>query len=209
MRMKNIISALVIGLLGLAAQQVLASTYYLNQSNTLADGVNYAQVDILENAGNLDFTVTALSPTNWKFSNFYFNLGGDVGAVSLMGLPSGWSVPSSPAPYNISTFGLFSDGESGAGNSLQSSFTFTADSSVALTLANLVANNDGWIFAAHVQCQNKQDSPCSAESSVDGVATSHFIAGPGELAPVPLPAAAWLFGSALFGFITLSNRRRV
>ena len=27
--------------------------------------------------------------------------------------------------------------------------------------------------------------------------------------PVPLPAAAWLFGSALFGFITLSNRRKI
>ncbi len=27
--------------------------------------------------------------------------------------------------------------------------------------------------------------------------------------PVPLPAAAWLFGSALLGFVTLSNRRKV
>lgn len=27
--------------------------------------------------------------------------------------------------------------------------------------------------------------------------------------PVPLPAAAWLFGSALLGFVSLSNRRRV
>jgi hypothetical protein len=26
---------------------------------------------------------------------------------------------------------------------------------------------------------------------------------------VPLPAAAWLFGSALFGFVTLSNRRKI
>jgi len=27
--------------------------------------------------------------------------------------------------------------------------------------------------------------------------------------PVPLPAAAWLFGSALLGFVSVSNRRRV
>jgi hypothetical protein len=27
--------------------------------------------------------------------------------------------------------------------------------------------------------------------------------------PVPLPAAAWLFGSALLGFVSLSNRRKV
>lgn len=30
-----------------------------------------------------------------------------------------------------------------------------------------------------------------------------------ELSPVPLPAAAWLFGSALFGFVMVSNRRKV
>jgi hypothetical protein len=30
-----------------------------------------------------------------------------------------------------------------------------------------------------------------------------------QLNPVPLPAAAWLFGSALVGFVMLSNRRKV
>jgi hypothetical protein len=30
-----------------------------------------------------------------------------------------------------------------------------------------------------------------------------------RVSPVPLPAAAWLFGSALLGFVTLSNRRKV
>jgi hypothetical protein len=30
-----------------------------------------------------------------------------------------------------------------------------------------------------------------------------------KLQPVPLPAAAWLFGSALLGFVSLSNRRKV
>ena len=30
-----------------------------------------------------------------------------------------------------------------------------------------------------------------------------------QLAAVPLPAAAWLFGSALLGFVAVSNRRRV
>lgn len=201
MRATHLISALFAGLLGLATQPVLASTYYLNQSNTLADGINYAQVDVLENGGNLDFTVSALTPTNWKLSNFYFNLGGSVGTVSLTGLPSGWSADNG---QNVSSFGVFSDGGKGTGSTLQSSFTFTADSTVALTLANLASNSQGWIFAAHVQCQNKTNSPCSSENG----ATSHFIAGP-EVAPVPLPAAAWLFGSALLGFVSLSNRRKV
>ncbi len=40
-----------------------------------------------------------------------------------------------------------------------------------------------------------------------------FVVGvnlsPSNLPPVPLPAAAWLFGSALMGFVVLSNRRKV
>lgn len=204
MKTKNFISKLFVCLLGLAAPPVLASTYYLNQSNTLADGVNYAQVDVLENGGNLDFTVTALTPANWKFSNFYFNLGGNVGTVTLSGLPTGWSADSG---QNVSAFGIFSDGEKGTGGTLKSALTFTADSTVALALSNLVPNavgGAGWIFAAHVQCQDKTSSPCSAVGSE----TSHFIAGP-EVSTVPLPAAAWLFGSALLGFVSLSNRRKV
>lgn len=35
-----------------------------------------------------------------------------------------------------------------------------------------------------------------------------FVVGV-RLSPVPLPAAAWLFGSALIGFMFVSNRRRV
>lgn len=31
----------------------------------------------------------------------------------------------------------------------------------------------------------------------------------GSVSAVPLPAAVWLFGSALLGFVTLSNRRKV
>jgi hypothetical protein len=200
--LKNLtLKALLTVAISLYATIASANTYYLNQSNTLADGVNYAQVDVLESAGNLNFTVQALEPTNWKFSNFYFNLIGSVGTVSLTGLPSGWSADTN---QNVSSFGVFSDGAKGTGNSLQNLFTFTVDSTVALSLANLGANLDGWIFAGHVQCQDKKDSPCSAVEDE----TSHFIAGPGT-SEVPLPAAAWLFGSALLGFVGFGKRNRV
>jgi len=202
MKTKNFICALFAGLLGLAALPASATTYYLNQSNTLADGVDYAKVDVLVNGGNLDFSVQALTPTNWRFSNFYFNLGGDVGTVTLTGLPSGWTAQTD---QNVSTFGVFSDGEKGGGNSLYSAFTFSVDSTVSLTLDNLLANSSGWMFAAHVQCQNKTATPCVG---VNGE-TSHFIAGPGDVPQVPLPAAAWLFGSALVGFVTMSRRKKV
>ena len=201
MKAKNLISSLLCGLFVFAGQQAYANTYFLNQSNELADGVNYAQVDVLENAGNLNFTVTALEPTNWKFSNFYFNLGGSTGAITLTGLPSGWRADTD---QNVSEFGVFSDGAKGRGNSLQSIFSFTADGTNTLSFANLLANDDGWIFAAHVQCQNKRNNPCSAV----GDETSHHIAGP-DISPIPIPGAIWLFGTALVGFISMNSRRKV
>jgi hypothetical protein len=201
MKTKSVISALLGSLFLLAGSQAYANTYFLNQSNTLADGVNYAQVDVLESGGNLNFTVQALTPTNWKFSNFYFNLGGVTGAVALTGLPSGWSADTD---QNVSTFGLFSDGARGTGRSLQSIFSFTADGTNPLSFANLLANSEGWIFAGHVQCSGRGGNVCS---SVDGE-TSHFIAGP-DLSPVPIPGAIWLFGTALIGFISASNRRKI
>jgi hypothetical protein len=198
MSTKNKISALVMVLLGFISQSAFAATYFLDQSNVLADGVNYAQVGVTENGGNLDFTVTALAPLNWGFDKFYFNLGGTLGTVSLTGLPSGWGQVGS---QNVSSFGIFTGGTTDPGGHL-SPLTFTIDSTVSLTLANLVANSDGWLFAAHEKCGSTN---CSAVNDL----TSHFIAGPGGTPPVPLPAAAWLFGSALIGFASLANRRKV
>ncbi len=201
MKSKSVISALLGSLFLLAGSQAYANTYFLSQSNTLADSVNYAQVDVLVNNGNLDFTVTALEPTNWKFSNFYFNLGGSTGAITLTGLPSGWNADTD---QNVSEFGVFSDGAKGTGNSLQSVFSFTADGTNTLSFANLLANDDGWIFAAHSQCQNKRNNPCGA---VDD-ATSHHIAGP-DISPIPIPGAIWLFGTAIMGFISMNSRKKV
>jgi hypothetical protein len=199
MKAKNLISTLLCSLFVFAGQQAYANTYFLNQSNTLADGVNYAQVDVLENGGNLDFLVTALSPTNWRFSTFYFNLGGDTGAVSLTGLPTGWSADTD---RNVSTFGLFSDGARGTGSSLQSIFSFTADGVNPLSFASLIANIDGWTFAGHVQCSGRGGNVCDEV----GGESSHFVAG---VSPIPVPGAIWLFGTALLGFVSMSNRRKV
>ena len=170
-----------------------ANTYYLNESNVLGNNINYAQVDVVEQFDNLSFTVQALGPLNWKFSNFYFNLVDVIGAVTLTGIPSDWSADTTK---NVSEFGKFSNGVKGDGDSLNSFFTFTVDGANALTLVNLGETNKGWIFAGHVQCQNKENSPCAA---VDNL-TSHHIAGPG-ISEVPLPAAGWLFGSALLGLM--------
>ncbi len=180
-----------------------AETIYMNYSNVFGNtGTNYAQVDITENAGNLLFTVQSLEPAGWWFDKFYFNLTGSVGTVSLTGLPSGWSADTN---QNVSMFGLFSDGATGDGNSNYTTFSFTADSNVDLSLANLGPNGDGWVVAGHQKCGGKGHPECAPlYDEQEYRITSHFIAG----APttVPVPAAAWLLGSALFGF--MGYRRR-
>ena len=184
-------------LLGIASvAPAVASTFYLTESNVLPSGTQYARVDVLENAGNLDFTVTALNPSGWKFANFYFNLAGDPGVVSLLNLPGSWT---QQTDQNVSMFGVFSDGEKGNGHSLQSAFSFTVDAVSNLTLASLAPNASGWMFAAHMQCQG---SSCGPELGQ----TSQFVAGP---SPVPLPAAAWLFGSALLGAGVLRRKQAI
>jgi len=58
----------------------------------------------------------------------------------------------------------------------------------------------GWKYLLHLlegEHQLKVDAPASTQGA------------PVNVSAVPLPTAFWLFGSALFGFVTLSNRRKV
>lgn len=193
----SLIAALLFSVL--SVQQAQAATFYLNQSNTLTDGVNYAQVDVTENGGNLDFVVQALSPANWSIQKFFFNL--DVSDITVSGLPSSWSYNSTN--QNVSVLGIFSDStNANQGNQSVLSLAFTVDGVSNLSLANLVANSSGWIFAAHQLCQGSVAS-CQGITDI----TSHFIAGPGQVSNVPVPAAVWLFGSALAGLGTVTRRK--
>ncbi|MBM4207114.1 MAG: VPLPA-CTERM sorting domain-containing protein [Gammaproteobacteria bacterium] len=184
----------------LSVQQAQAATFYLTQSNTLADGVNYAQIDVTENGGNLDFIVQALNPANWSIDKFFFNL--DVNNITVSGLPASWSFDNSS--QNVSQFGVFSDSaDANKGNQSLFTLAFTVDGVNNLSLANLVANSSGWIFAAHQKCQSKVGD-CQGIADI----TSHYIAGPGQVSNVPVPAAVWLFGSALAGLGGVTRRKR-
>ena len=192
------------------AASAQADTFYLNYSNTVGDiGVNFAQVDVTESAGNLLFNVQSLSPAGWWIDKFYLNTSDTPNNVTLTGLPSGWVEDDG----NVSMFGVFSDGAKGGGNDFVSPLTFTLDADDDMTLADLVPNKDGWLFAAHQKCGGK-DTPACSGLTVDNEAvfdeegkpiTSHYIAG-GPPAPVPVPAAAWLLGSALLGFVGYRRR---
>lgn len=99
-------------------------------------------------------------------------------------------------------------------------YAFTADYSFGATppppKMGLSAANEWVSFVGYWASANT-----SFTTLLDAIASGGFRAGLhvisiGEslnsdayISAVPLPAAAWLFGSALIGFITLSNRRRV
>jgi hypothetical protein len=94
-------AALLIGFLSATtASQADSVSYFLDQSNTLADGINYLQVTISDEraAGVIDFKVEALQPLidlagdGFGIDMFAFNVLGGVGAearnVGL--LPEDW-----------------------------------------------------------------------------------------------------------------------
>jgi hypothetical protein len=79
----------------------------------------------------------------------------------------------------------------------------------------------GWYIGLDVTSfiDSTHTSPLTALLSVKNAGSKDFFFKNAKLdvnyhtapcpPPVPLPAAAWLFGSALLGFVSLSNRRKV
>jgi hypothetical protein len=98
---------------------------------------------------------------------------------------------------NVDGFGTFNvtdDLTSGAGgNPTVSTITLTINGT---TLA-LLANSDGNDVAAHI-CEISTGSACS----------STFFALPNGTMSTPLPAAVWMFGSALAGCAFLMKRKQ-
>lgn len=108
-------AALLIGLLSATTSQADSISYFLDQSNRLADGINYLKVTISddgEKEGAINFTVEALQPLidlagdDFGIDRFGFNVVGGVGAeaknVSL--LPDDWRARNGG---RMDGFGLF------------------------------------------------------------------------------------------------------
>ncbi|RRQ20541.1 VPLPA-CTERM sorting domain-containing protein [Thiohalobacter thiocyanaticus] len=215
--MKLHVSKLTLGVTAaLFASYAGASTtsYVLNESNVLPDGSPYLGVDITERAeaeGTFDFSVKTLDGLNLSGDNpgiqeFGFNVEpamttsttGDgvelaYEPLQFSDLPGGWSVQTDK---NMSEFGRFDVRLKGTGDNRTDELNF----SLAGTSAELI----GSTFAAHV-------------AGIEGDHESGFFGG-GELqqgngdevAPpeaVPLPAAAWLFGSGLLGMVGVARRK--
>ncbi len=181
-------------------------SYYMNQSNeegTWADGVNYLLVtisDSLSNPGDIEFLVTPLATltstagSNFGIQRFGFNTTGAGNALTAANIidPVGWSTNSG----NLDGFGDFEVSEDGTGSNRQNPLFFRITGIAGDTIYNYAVNGPGgaqgtYFFAAHV-----------AGMTV-GPTSAYF----GGSTLVPVPAAVWLFGSAL-GLLGVARRQR-
>lgn len=194
-------------------------TYLLDQSNIapLPDGNSYLTVTIDDEGGIgaagdsiITFTVQTVSgaftpiPGAFGIQSFGFaDIGGFITGDSPSSqwiLPTGWSGNLPPPQNNEDGFGRFDLSVSTAGAAdRQDPLVFSLDV-LGDSIANYVelsTNSTGEgnvFFAAHV---------AGFETS-DPLVTSGFFGGS---TPVPLPAAAWLFGSGLVGVFGIGRRR--
>ena len=190
--MSGIASAVVAGF-GLAAMPATAATLIvtLDDSDTLADNVGYVQVTVTDEAdGSVDFLVEALpalgnlEDTTFGITKFALNVvpGGSAEALDISGLPTGWAASDGE---RMDGFGRFDIVLTGAENPLQS-FTFTIDG---------IDDDESFDYAIKSTGRAPEGHSRFAAEASSGVIVG---GGGGVTTPpaVPLPASAWLFGSA-------------
>lgn len=206
------IGKLSVLLLMLVATQANSATisYYIDQSNALVDGINYAQVTISDSTttvGDIDFSVEvlasafAISGSNFGMQNFSFNYNSSlsVDASNIIDIgPFAWTVSEGAnAGGGFGKFELQLSGNGGTRSELLSfSITGVADDTInsyaMVSTLNSVAIE---FFAAHI----------AGFDTTSGVTSAKFA---GSTTTVPVPAAVWLFGSGILGLIGVAKRKR-
>lgn len=200
---------------GLAAEaQAAAITYKLDQSNietVMPDGNLYLTVTIedaiyLSDNNAIKFTVDVVNSaftagSNFGIQAFGFNKvnGAPPIADSNIVAPTGWTGNVAPPNNQLDGFGRFLGATEGTGQNRLEPLVFwitgvngdTINSYVAPSSGNAGQGNQ--YFAAHV----------AGFTTADKKITSGYFGGS---TVVPVPAAVWLFGTALAGMISMRRR---
>jgi len=182
-------------------------SYYLDQSNALPDGINYAQVTISDGTGgDIDFLVdvitSAFTPdTNFGMQSFSFNYDNPtaVSSSNIMNIdPSSWTI--SQETNAGGGFGKFDFELAGTGTARTETLSFsianvTGDTVYDYAVASGLMPSSGDFFAAHI----------AGFAETNGVTSAQFA---GSTPVVPIPAAVWLFGSGLIGLVGIARKRK-
>lgn len=191
------------------AANAASVTYYLNQSNTEGswpDNVNYLKVELFDsitNPGDIEFRVTPLATltvsagTNFGIQAFGFNSTQTLTAANIVD-PLGWTTGSG----NLDGFGMYQVREDGTGSNRQNPLSLRITGIIGDTLADYVVAGPGgaqgtYFFAAHV----------AGMTPVGGETSAYFGGNSPDIQIVPVPAAAWLFGSAFAALAWIRRSR--
>ena len=187
-----------------SAAHAATVSYGLNINNIGLDStIDYATVTISDDeepgvaAGAIQFDITIndefVEGGNFGLQRFYFNSAISLGGALVNGV-AGWQLGYDPGNgYNVSEFGRYDVRYAGNGNSRQGLLSFSLTNiDGAAVLDYAMANADGFLFAAHI-------AGFEGEQNTSGWFSN-------SISPVPLPAAAWLFGSALIGLLAVARR---
>lgn len=202
MKLHFALALLLLGLGALSSAQADSLTFdFIYEFDGNSNG-DYGQVTVTEVGGDLHFTITRgpdLGP-NADLHEFYFNLVGSFTGLSISSTDPqhangqyALTLPASEAGgagFSFDAEVNFGNGSGPPGNGTLVTGTFTLSADQNLTLAAIMETSTGnnvpvpILFAAHFQDTSAFEG---ADSETVG-------------APIPLPGAAWLFGSALLGF---------
>jgi hypothetical protein len=203
----------------LTTTPVLAASvsYFLDQSNRLPDGTNYLKVTIDDEgaAGAINFHIQALEPLSALACDmsgilrFGFN-GDELDKNNIIGLPDGWKIKNDK---KIDGFGKFENvliGKKWDGQEPLSFSIVGIDGDGIFSYAESHDMGDGVFFSAFVNGIELHRHHGHGKWYGDDChrCTKGSYFGGGELAPVPVPGALWLFGSGLAGMFGLASRRR-
>lgn len=201
--------ALIAALTGLPAQAA-AITFLLDQSNADAafpDGTPYLEVTVSDgHVGAIDFTVRMLPATltaagpNFGLQSFGFNLGSGaapLSAANILGLPAGWGASTEKRQDGFGRFAVVVGDAPGGGNvRVTPELRFSIIGLNGDSIHDYVALSGGGVtqgrvyYAAHVAGFIGLDTLLPPSAYFGGSRAT-------SAAAVPVPAPAWLLGSAL------------
>ena len=219
-------AALLIGLFSATTSQAASVSFYLDQSNKLADGVNYLQVTIADGTdGAIDFTVTALQPLldlagdNFGIQRFAFNIVGGTATErrDVTALPADWRARNDGRMAGFGRYDITLNGR-GKPDSRQDPLTFSITGVSLDTILSYVDLSTGRspegysFFSAHVAglnfgCDSAEPKKASSARSNSGsscISSAYF----GGTQAVPAPPAVWLLGTAVAALAGRRLRRR-
>lgn len=217
----KVAAALLIGLTFATSSQAASISYYLDQSDKLADGTNYLQVTISDGLnGAVNFTVEVLQPlldlaagTGFGIVKFAFNAVPGIplttGKVDISTLPKGWAKGPNQKMDGFGKYDMrlrITSAKTPRAPSISFSVVGISFDTIANYVDLALNSTEGpSFFSARVEglnlpCAERRQSSSRRSFSNTSVCkpTDAFFGG---VQAVPAPPALWLLGTAVAGLV--------